>query len=333
MGMKTGLEEALAECLASVERGRSVEECLARYPGLAPALEPLLLTALGLQQVYDVRPRPSYRRAARERFLAAAARRNRRSPAVAPSPRRFSFGWRWVPAAVGMPALVAAIALATVLALSGGGGGVGMSPGEFTVRAITATPTRTPSEIEEDQIPQLVARLEAQIVQIQEQVEQGAIIPTEATQELKNINESLEQTLREAAAAPGAAEAASQIADLLAQQQAVLNTAREQDQVAPEAVANVDDVISIAGVMQTRIEEILSPTPTPTPTPGASGTATPTPAPTGTPTASPTATGTPAVSPTATPTPVASPTRGPATAAGASPTPASPANATPAPNP
>jgi len=329
MGMKTGLEEALAECLASVERGRSVEECLARYPELAQELEPLLLTALGLQQVYDVRPRPSYRRAARERFLAAAARRNRRSPAVAPSPRRFSFGWRWVPAAVGMPALVAAIALATVLALSGGGG-VGMNPGEVTVKAITATPTRTPSEIEEDQIPQLVARLEAQIAQIQEQVEQGAIIPTEATQELKNINESLEQTLREAAAAPGAAEAASQIADLLAQQQAVLNTAREQDQVAPEAVANVDDVISIAVVMQTRIEEILSPTPTPTPTPEASGTATPTPAPTGTPTASPTATGTPAASPTATPTTVASPTRGPATAAEVSPTPASP---TPTPNP
>ena len=320
--MKTGLEEALAECLASVERGRSVEECLARYPGLAQELEPLLLTALGLQQVYDVRPRPSYRRAARERFLAAAARRPRPSPAVAPSPRRFSFGWRWVPAALGTPALVGAIAVATVLALSGGGG-VGMSPNEVTVRAIAPTPTEAPSDI-----PQLVARLEAQIGQIQEQVEQGAIIPTEATQELKNINESLEQTLREAAAAPGAAEAASQIADLLEQQQEVLDIAREQNQVAPEAVANVDDVISIAGVMQTRIEEILSPTatptPTPTPTPEASGTATPTPAPTGTPTASPTATGTPAASPTATPTTIASPTRGPATAAEASPTPASP---------
>ena len=314
--MKTGLEQALAECLASIERGRSVEECLARYPGLAQELEPLLLTALGLQQVYDVRPRPSFRRAARERFL-AAARRERRTPAVAPPPRRFSFGWRWVPAAVGTPALVAAVALATVLTLSGDGGGVAVNPG-VTVRAITPIPTEAPADI-----PQLVARLEAQINHIQEQVEQGAIIPTEATQELKDINESLEQTLREAP--PGAVEAAPQIADLLAQQQEVLDTAREQDQVAPEAADDVDEVISIAAAVQTRIDEMFSPTATPTPeatqTPTPEPTLTPTPAPTQTATVSPTSTATPAVTPTATPTTVFSPTPGPATAASATATP------------
>jgi len=322
--MKTGLEEALAECLASVERGRSVEDCLARYPGLAQELEPLLLTALGLQQVYDVRPRPSFRRAARERFLAAAARRERRVAAVAPPPRRFNFGWRWVPAALGTPALVAAIALATVLAFTGGGGGVAVKPGDVSVRQIASAPTQAPTEEEEEEIPALVARLQVRLDQMQEQVEQGGVIPSEAIQELKDINQSLQESLP--GAAPAAAEAAPQIADLLEQQQEMLDTAREQDQVAPEAADDVDDVISIAQVVQTRIEEMLSPTATPTPeatltpTPVPTLTPTPTPAPTETPAASPTSTGTPAVSPTATPT-VSSPTPGPATAAEATATP------------
>ena len=290
--MKTGLEEALAECLTSVERGGSVEECLARYPGLAQELEPLLLTALGLQQAYDVGPRPSFQRAALQRFLAAASGR-RRPRVVATPPRRFSFGWRWVPAAVGTPALVAAIALATVLALSGGG-----SPeGRITVRQITLTsPTEAPPAVPTPGIPQLVAQLEAQLDQMQEQVDQGAVIPSEAIQELKDINTSLEQTLP--AAPPEVAEAASQIAGLLDQQQQVLSEATEQNQVAPEAADDVDEVIRIAGTIQ----ELLAPTATPTPTP----------APTETPAAS--ATATPEASVTATATPDSSP--GPGAAGG-----------------
>jgi hypothetical protein len=319
--MKTGLEEALAECLASVERGRSVEECLARYPGLAQELEPLLLTALGLQQVYDMRPRPSFRRAARERFLAAAARRDRCPAAMAPPPRRFNFGWRWVPAALGTPALVAAIAVATVLALSGGGGG---SPeGRISVRQNVPAPTQAPSEEEEEEIPALVVRLQVRLDQMQEQVERGGVIPSEAIQELKDINQSLQESLP--GAPPGAMEAAPQIAVLLTQQQEVLDTAREQDQVAPEAADDVDEVISIAAAVQTRIDEMFSPTATPTPeatqTPTPEPTLTPTPAPTQTATVSPTSTATPAVTPTATPTTVSSPAPGPATAASATATP------------
>jgi len=314
--MKTGLEEALAECLASVDRGGSIEECLVRYPGLAQELEPLLLTALGLQQAYDVGPRPSFQRAARQRFLAAAGRRGRRPLAVAKPPRRFSFGWRWAPAAVGTPALVAAFALAMVLAFTGGGGtGIGMRPGDVSVRQISSAPTQAPSEVEQEEIPALVARLEQRLDQMQERVEQGGVIPSEAIQELKDINQSLQESLP--GAPPEAAEAAPQIANLLAQQQEVLDTAREQDQVAPEAADDVDDLISIAGGLQTRIDEMLSPTPEPTLTP------TPTPAPTetATPAASPTATATPAASPTATSTTVSSPTPGPATAAEATATP------------
>ena len=284
--MKTGLEQALAECLTSVERGGSVEDCLARYAGLAQELEPLLLTALGLQQAYDVGPRPSFQRAARQRFLAAAASRRQLPLPVAPPARRFSFGWRWVPAAVGTPALAGAIALAVVLALSGGEG----SPENgMTVRQITPAPTDAPPAVEAPDIPQLVARLEVQLGQMQEQVALGAVIPSEAIQELKDINHSLEQTLPEAP--PEAAEAASQIAGLLDQQQQVLSEATEQNQVAPEAADDVDEVIRIAGTIQ----GLLAPTATPTPTPAP--TETPASSATATPEASAIATATPASSP------------------------------------
>jgi hypothetical protein len=212
---------------------------------------------------------------------------------VAPPARRFSFGWRWVPAAVGTPALAGAIALAVVLALSGGGG----SPENgMTVRQITPAPTDAPPAVEAPDIPQLVARLEVQLGQMQEQVALGAVIPSEAIQELKDINHSLEQTLPEAP--PEAAEAASQIAGLLDQQQQVLSEATEQNQVAPEAADDVDEVIRIAGTIQ----GLLAPTATPTPTP----------APTETPASS--ATATPEASAIATATPVSSP--GPGAAGG-----------------
>jgi len=289
--MKTGLEEALAECLDSVESGDRVEECLARHPELAQELEPLLLTAVGLQQLFDVDPRPSFQRAARQRFLTAALRPRRPRLLVVPTPpRRFSFGWRWAPAAVGAPALAAAIALAVVLGLSDGGGGVGMGPGEVTVRVITPAPsgTETVPVPEPEEIDQLVARLEVQLGQMQEQVDNGAVIATETIQELKDINQSLEQTLP--ASPPAATEAASeQIAGLLDQQQQVLSEATEQNQVAPEAAGDVNEVIRIAGTIQ----GLLAPTATPTSTPTPASTETPV----STSEASATATATPASSP------------------------------------
>jgi hypothetical protein len=300
MGTKTGLEEALAECLTSLERGGSVEECLARYPRLAQALEPLLLTATGLQQAYDVGPRPSFQRAALQRFLAEATSRRRRPLVVAPPPRRFSFGWRWVPTAVGAPALAGAIALAVVLSLSGGGGGASIEPGDVTVRPIAIAPREAPTETvpasEPGEIDQLVARLEEQLGQVQEQVAQGAVIQTETIVKLKDINQSLQHTLP--AAPPEAVGAQPQIAGLLDQQQKLLHEATEQNQVAPEAADDVDEVIRIAG----EITDKLLPTVTPTPTP--------TPALSETPASSATATATPETSATATP--VSSPGPGPA---------------------
>jgi hypothetical protein len=153
--------------------------------------------------------------------------------------------------------------------------------------------------VEPEEIGQIVARLEEQLDEVQEQFDQGVMIPAETISGLKEINQSLEQTLP--GAPPAAVEAAPQIADLLQQQESLLHEAAEQNQVAPEAADDVDEVIRIAG-------DIIDDLPTATPAP------TSTPAPTETPASSATATATPEGSATATATPDSSP--GPGAAGG-----------------
>lgn len=55
---KKGLEFALDECLSCLEKGESLEDCLAQYPGLAAELEPLLRVALRTQQLRGSHARP-----------------------------------------------------------------------------------------------------------------------------------------------------------------------------------------------------------------------------------------------------------------------------------
>lgn len=337
--MRTGLEEALAECLVSLEKGRSIEECLARHPGLASQLEPLLRTGLALRRAYDVRPRPSFQHAARQRFLARAVnlRRSRRPAAAAPPRRRFGWGWRWVPAAVGTAAMVAAMALAAVLALSGGGGG-GPAPGGVVFNEPVPTSTPTPATTATTapamaaEIARRVQEAEESLTQVREQVERGETLQPGAIQDLRDATQLLVASLEDPAASVLPQEEAARIQGLLADQQDVLNQAKAQDQVAPEAADDVDDAIAVAAAQQTRIEQMLSPTTTPTasPTPTPTASPTPTPTPTATSTASPTSTATPVAGATGTATLASSPVPGPASAAGASPTP--PSTPTPTPN-
>ncbi len=43
------IDEILAQCLADIERGATLDDCLARYPQAAGELQPLLLLALQLR--------------------------------------------------------------------------------------------------------------------------------------------------------------------------------------------------------------------------------------------------------------------------------------------
>ena len=66
----TEFEEVLQECLLDLESGDSdVDECLSRYPGHAPALEPLLLTSLDLERGREAHPSPAFKARVRTRLI------------------------------------------------------------------------------------------------------------------------------------------------------------------------------------------------------------------------------------------------------------------------
>lgn len=97
----------LDQCLERIlNKGETVEQCLADYPEQAAELEPLLQTALMMKKVSAIQPRPEFVTKARYQFRSALQ-------TVKPK-RRFSFfGWqsRW--------ATVVAVVLVLLLAGSG----------------------------------------------------------------------------------------------------------------------------------------------------------------------------------------------------------------------
>jgi hypothetical protein len=71
---KRDIESALDKCLSYLEQGDSIEDCLARYPGLAQELRPLLRVALRTQQLRGgVTPSSETLAAGRAEFLRRAA--------------------------------------------------------------------------------------------------------------------------------------------------------------------------------------------------------------------------------------------------------------------
>jgi hypothetical protein len=300
--MKRRLEETLEECLAALAGGqRTVEECLALYPELAAELEPLLHTAGRLQDGYAADPSPLYAQAARQRFLAAMARRRQRRLEARPV-RPF---WRWAPAALGSAALVAFAAWASVLAWGGGGGSQ-----EPSIGVAKVTPASTPVPVVSD-IQQQVAKVQANLEEVRTGAESGAV-EVVAIQHLKEETVALVASLDQPEQLEP--EDVSQIGELLADQQEVLKEMKES--VPAQTAEDLDEIIRIAGAGRAKVEQILSPTATTTPaaTPSATATPTPTATPeesptsTTTPTATPSTTATPEVSPTQTPQPTPSPT-------------------------
>jgi len=97
----------LDECLERIlNKGETVEQCLAGYPEQAAELEPLLQTALTVKKVSAIQPRPEFTAKARYQFRSALQ-------TVKPK-RKFSFfGWqsRWA----------TAVAVVLILLLAGSG--------------------------------------------------------------------------------------------------------------------------------------------------------------------------------------------------------------------
>lgn len=76
--MDNNLDQILDGCIDRINRGKSLEACLADYPGYVEQLEPLLRAMLQAQGAYSFVPSASAKRAARQHFNLALERLEQR---------------------------------------------------------------------------------------------------------------------------------------------------------------------------------------------------------------------------------------------------------------
>ncbi|UCH43024.1 MAG: DUF4382 domain-containing protein [Dehalococcoidales bacterium] len=107
--MAKRFNEIIDECINRVNRGDSIEDCLADYPEHAGELEPMLKAMLVSQQVYEFVPSPVVKDAHRQRFNAALAEQRRRREAEQPLYRRL----------FGQPRVWATVTVVVALAVAG----------------------------------------------------------------------------------------------------------------------------------------------------------------------------------------------------------------------
>ncbi len=109
--MKQEFDKLLDECIDRMNRGESLEDCLAGYPDHADRLRPLLEAAFGIRQACAPIPRPAAKAAAKLRLRAALNEHRGRLPwlkrALVPLP------------ALNRPRALAAVSMVLVVALVG----------------------------------------------------------------------------------------------------------------------------------------------------------------------------------------------------------------------
>jgi len=347
--MKQSFEEILAECLEAVNAGRrTVEECLSLYPQCSDRLEPLLRLGLRLGDASFPEPDPSFRQAARERFLSATQARaaqpqqpRRLLPALPALPQwrwhlprvRLAFDapsdWRRVATTMTAALLVGFFGFSTFVVASSGDS----LPGDwrYSVKRLTER-TRLAFTFGDDaRRDYRISLAEERLHEVQELAGQERHISESVLNQLVDSTEPLVQALEPDSVPTDQIE---RITDLTAQQQDVL------DSVAPlvedNAVEELEEAMVVSSEGHEKAVQALAAAVQQNPewiprlsTPGATTT------PTSAAGASPTAEGTPGLTPTPEATPgeggIASPTAGPeATLTPGEPTPV-PAEATPEP--
>jgi hypothetical protein len=102
-------EKILDECIDRINRGDSIDSCLADYPDLTEQLRPLLHTTFNVRDAYSFTPSTSAKRVARERFNLALENLSRKREESQP---RFAWlqGWPRVWATAAAVLVIAAIA-------------------------------------------------------------------------------------------------------------------------------------------------------------------------------------------------------------------------------
>ena len=77
--MANDFDRILDECIDRVNKGESIQDCLAAYPDHAEKLEPMLRAMTGVQDTYSFTPSANAKRQAREKFYATLDKRRRPS--------------------------------------------------------------------------------------------------------------------------------------------------------------------------------------------------------------------------------------------------------------
>ncbi|MFC1991123.1 FecR domain-containing protein [Chloroflexota bacterium] len=95
--MRNKLTKILDECLERVEKGESIDACLADYPDMREELEPLLSTALSISSIPKVQPSSEFVNLSRFRLINRINQENARAEAIKPGQRALML--RGIPAA------------------------------------------------------------------------------------------------------------------------------------------------------------------------------------------------------------------------------------------
>jgi hypothetical protein len=110
-------EKILDECINRINRGDSIDSCLADYPELARQLRPMLQALLSVKEAYSFVPSPGAKKAARERFNIALENSLHKREESQP---RFAWlqGWPkvWATAAAGILVIAAIVYIGIRLA-------------------------------------------------------------------------------------------------------------------------------------------------------------------------------------------------------------------------
>ncbi len=112
---KKEFDNVLDECLAQLDKGETVEQCLQSFPEHTEQLKPLLEMALAIKEASAIQPRPEFRDKARYQFYSALQEMGRKRS-------RSFLSWGWQPRWATVVAIVLALLLAgsgTVAAASG----------------------------------------------------------------------------------------------------------------------------------------------------------------------------------------------------------------------
>jgi len=78
----TKLSKALDDCIAKINKGETIETCLAEYPDMQGKLEPLLYTVLSISAIPKVSPSVEFRRAAKVRLMSRLRQEARQAAAA-----------------------------------------------------------------------------------------------------------------------------------------------------------------------------------------------------------------------------------------------------------